>query len=131
MSLRAQNHSPRVPATLNPQSTCHGPRPGPRRASWCPGGLPICRGAESRRKDPRPKVKKMPKSQKNTFIHSNTRLPFREWDDPRGATQAGMLGGRHLRKTPEQEYQINKGKKREQWHEEKKSNEIATDERQG
>ena len=32
MALRARNASPRGRATLNPQSTCHGPRPGPNLA---------------------------------------------------------------------------------------------------
>ena len=38
MALRAGNHAPWGLATLNPQSTCHGPRPGPNLAPWCPGG---------------------------------------------------------------------------------------------
>ena len=46
-------------ATLNPQSTCHGPRPGPTLAPWSTGGLPACRGAESTRNDPRSGEKKM------------------------------------------------------------------------
>ena len=49
-----------VLATLNPQSTCHGPRPGPTLAPWCTGGLLACPGAENTRKDPRPDEKKMP-----------------------------------------------------------------------
>ena len=32
MALRARNASPRGRATLNTQSTCHGPRPGPKLA---------------------------------------------------------------------------------------------------
>ena len=32
MALRARNASPSGRATLNPQSTCHGPRPGPKLA---------------------------------------------------------------------------------------------------
>ena len=47
-------------ATLNPQSTCHGPRAGPTLSPWCLGGLPACPGAESTRKDPRTEEKKMP-----------------------------------------------------------------------
>ena len=57
-------------ATLNPQSTCHVPRPGPTLAPWCSGGLPACPGAESTRKDPRPQEKKMPMCKQNT-IDSN------------------------------------------------------------
>ena len=45
-------------ATVNPQSTCHGPRPGPTLAPSCTGGLPACPGAESTRKDPRRQEKK-------------------------------------------------------------------------
>ena len=45
-------------ATLNPQSTCHGPRPGLILAPWYTDGLPACPGAESARKDPRPEEKK-------------------------------------------------------------------------
>ena len=32
MTLRARNAYPRGRATLNPQSTCHGPRSGPKLA---------------------------------------------------------------------------------------------------
>ena len=32
MALRARNASPSGRATFNPQSTCHGPRPGPKLA---------------------------------------------------------------------------------------------------
>ena len=53
MALRARNASLWLLATLNPQSTCHGPLPGSTLASWCSGGLPACPGAESTRKDPR------------------------------------------------------------------------------
>ena len=34
-----------------------------------PGGLPVCHGVESTRKDPRPEEKKMRKREKNTFIY--------------------------------------------------------------
>ena len=33
------------------------------------GGLPVCHGTESTRKDPRPEEKEMPKGEKNTFIY--------------------------------------------------------------
>ena len=58
MALRARNPSPSGLATLNPQSTCHGPRPGLILAPWYTDGLPACPGAESARKDPRPEEKK-------------------------------------------------------------------------
>ena len=55
--------------TLNPHSTCHGPRLGPTLAPWCSGGLPACPSAESTRKDPRPGEKKMPMCKKHTHTH--------------------------------------------------------------
>ena len=64
MVLRARNASAWLLATLNAQSTCHGPRPGPTLAPWCSGGLPACPGAESTRKDPRPEEKKVPMGKK-------------------------------------------------------------------
>ena len=51
-----------VPRTSARAQTCVGPGVGP-------GGLPACHGAESTRKDPRPEERKMPKGQKNPFIH--------------------------------------------------------------
>ena len=62
-----------------PEGTCHfePPEHVPRTsvraklAPWCPGGLPACHRAESTRKDPRPEEPKMPKCQKNAFIHIN------------------------------------------------------------
>ena len=57
-------------ATLNLQSTCRGPRPGPTLAPWSSGGLPACPGAESTSKDPRPEEQKNTDVQKkHTFIH--------------------------------------------------------------
>ena len=46
MALRARNPSPRGRATLNPQSTCHRPRPGPKLACGVRAGS--LRAAESR-----------------------------------------------------------------------------------
>ena len=46
-------------ATVNHQSVCHGPRPGPIPAPWYSGGSPACPGANSTRKDPRPDEQKM------------------------------------------------------------------------
>ena len=70
MALRARKASPCLLSTLNPQSTCHGPRPGPTLAPHCSGGLPAFPGAESTRKDPRPEEKEMPMCKK-TYRHSN------------------------------------------------------------
>ena len=68
-------------ATLNPQSTCHGPGPGPTLAPWCSGGLPACPATESTRKDPRPEEKKSADEQKknNLHTHSNTTFPLGMW----------------------------------------------------
>ena len=60
IALRARNASPWILATSNPQSTCHGTRPGPKLEPWCLGGLFACRGAERRRKDTRPEEKIWP-----------------------------------------------------------------------
>ena len=61
-----------------PEWTCHlnPPEHVPRvsaRAQTCvlgPTGLPVWHGAESTKIDPRPEEKKMPKSEKNTFIYN-------------------------------------------------------------
>ena len=53
-------------ANLNPHSTYpSGPRPGPKLAPWCTGGLHACPGAENTRKDQRLEEKKMPMCKKN------------------------------------------------------------------
>ena len=57
-----------------PELTCHFRPPehvprvsaGPRT----PGGIPVCQGAESTRKDPRPREKKMTKGEKHTVQDS-------------------------------------------------------------
>ena len=67
MALRARNASPWLLANVRdfePQSTCHGPRPGPTLAPWCSGGLLVCPGAESTKNDPGPEEKKMPMCKK-------------------------------------------------------------------
>ena len=59
-----------------PERTCHFQPPVhvPRPAAGVQtyvlglGGLPVCHGAESTRKDPRPEEKKMPTCEKNTFV---------------------------------------------------------------
>ena len=70
MALRARNASPWLRVTLNPESTCHGPRPGPTLAPRCSGGLPECPGAESTRKDPRLEEKHSRCAKKDTFIRT-------------------------------------------------------------
>ena len=73
MALRARNASPSGRATLNPQSTCHGPRPGPKLPSLRIGSgrapcVPWSR--EHEEKDPRPEEKKMPKGEKKTHLYT-------------------------------------------------------------
>ena len=60
-----------------PEGTCHvePPEQVPRtsaRAQTCArglGGLPVCHGVESTRKDPRPEEKKMPRWAKKTHLY--------------------------------------------------------------
>ena len=60
-----------------PERTCHFEPPehvprtsaGAQTCVWGPGGLLACHGTESTRKDPRPEEKKMPKSEKNTYLY--------------------------------------------------------------
>ena len=70
LGMAPRAHLP-IFATLNPQSTCHGPRPGSTLAPSCPGGLPACPGAESTRKDPRRQDKKNADVKKSTSNHSH------------------------------------------------------------
>ena len=67
MALRARNASPRGRATLNPQNTCHGPRPGPKLAHWVRAGPRVPR---SREHEERPAAgrEKNAEGPKNTFI---------------------------------------------------------------
>ena len=71
MALRARNASPWLLATLNTQSTCHGPRPGPTLAPWCSGGLLRAPKPRAREKTRGRNRKKMPMCRKNAFTHSN------------------------------------------------------------
>ena len=58
-------------AKLKPQSTCHGPRPGPTLAPQCSRGPPACPATESTRKDPRAEEHKHADVQKVNFVHSH------------------------------------------------------------
>ena len=59
---------PVVTCDFEPQSTCHGPQPGPALAPWCSGGFPACPRAESKRKEgPRPEEKKMTMSKEHIY----------------------------------------------------------------
>ena len=75
MALRARNSSPKILATLNPQSTCHGPQPGPKHAQWCSGGFPACPGAESTRKDPAGRQKHVDAQKKHLCIRNVYLVP--------------------------------------------------------
>ena len=93
MALRARNASPWLVATLNPQSTCHGPRPGRTLAPWCSCGLPACPGAESTRKTRGRNKKKCLCAKKNTFIHKWYKVPLRGvWREITGVAQADEKG---------------------------------------
>ena len=74
-----------------PERTCHFQPPqhvprtsaGAQTCVWGLGGLPVCHGADSTRKDPRPEEKKMPKGEKThlsiymyeyiLFVHADER----------------------------------------------------------
>ena len=59
MSCEALDYLP-ARATLNAQSTSHGPRPGPALSPWCTSDPPSCPPAESARQDPRKAEKRSP-----------------------------------------------------------------------
>ena len=63
-------------------------------------GLPACPTTECKTKDPRAERQKCRCSQKVHIIHSNTRLPFGEWNVSRGVTQAGMRQGKVINRHP-------------------------------
>ena len=71
MALRARNHSPRGLATLDPQSTCHGPRPEPKLARGARAGSLRATEPRARETTCGRKSKKCRRAKKNTFIHSN------------------------------------------------------------
>ena len=58
-------------AALNPQNTCHGPRPGLTLAPQCSRGPPVCPATESTRKDPWAEEQKMPMCKKVHVVHRN------------------------------------------------------------
>ena len=96
MTLRARNASPWRLATLNPRSTCYGPRPGPTLAPRCSGGLPACPGAEGTRKDPRPGEKEILMC-KNKHIYTYLVVIYipRFRQQYRGDTYCGETGAKH------------------------------------
>ena len=66
-------------ATSNPQSTCHGPRPGPTLAPQCSRGLLRAPQPRAREQTRGRKSKKCRRAKKVNFVHGNTRLPFGTW----------------------------------------------------
>ena len=78
MALRARNASPSGRATYNPQSTCHGPRPGPKLAYGVRTGSLCANGAESTRIDPRPGEKKVPNGEKTHLYIYVYKVPLRD-----------------------------------------------------
>ena len=63
-------------ATLNPQITCHGARPGPTVAPWCSGGAPCVPRSQEHEKRPVARRGRNADVQKKTFIHDNIIRPF-------------------------------------------------------
>ena len=70
MALCAQNQSPWGLATLNPQSTCHGPRAGPNLRRGVRAGSLRATEPTAREKTRGRKRKKCRSDKKNTCIHS-------------------------------------------------------------
>ena len=73
-----------------PERTCHfeppehvpGTSAGAQIFVWGPGGLTLCHGAESTRKDPRPEEKKMSKVKKtHLYIYTSERQEMRANQD--------------------------------------------------
>ena len=60
----------------------HVPRTsaGAQTCVWRPGGLPVCHGAESTRKDPRPEKKKMPRGEKTHLYTPEYMYKVPLWD---------------------------------------------------
>ena len=92
-----------------PERTCHFQPPehvprtstGAQTCVWGPCGIPVCHGAESTTKDPRPEEKKMSNSEENNFLYGvYTRIPFWEWDASLGVKQAGMPQGKMINRHP-------------------------------
>ena len=72
MALRARNPSPRGLAILNPQSTCHGPRPGPKLARGVRAGSLRATEPRAREKTLGRKRKKC-RNPKKTYLFIHTR----------------------------------------------------------
>ena len=70
----------------------HGPRPGPRLALWCSGGLPACPGAESTSRDPRPEEKKG-RCAKETNCLKQYKVPLRDVYDVKSQGWRKLMKG--------------------------------------
>ena len=75
MALRARNASPGGRATLNPQSTCHGPRPGPKLAYWVRAGS-LCATEPRARGKTRGRKRKKCRRVKKTHLYVCLRFPL-------------------------------------------------------
>ena len=76
IALRARNPSPSGRATLKPQSTCHGPRPGTKLANGVRAGS-LCAATEPRaRGKTRGRKRKKCRRMKKTHLYICTRFPF-------------------------------------------------------
>ena len=80
-------------ATLTPQSTCHGPRPGPTLAPQCSRGPPACPATESTRKNTRAGEQKFPCAKPPHLLRRNIRTRYRYiWD-----TKMHVIDGLEIR----------------------------------
>ena len=89
MALRARNPSPSGLATLNPQSTCHGPRPGPKLACGV-------RAGSLRATEPRARGKTLGRKRKrcrrDIYIYVQRSSSVCVWRDIPGVTQVDEKG---------------------------------------
>ena len=86
MALRDRNASPRGSPTLNPQSTCHGPQPGPKRPHGVRAGSLFATEPRTREKT-RSRKRKNAERPNNTSIYMHTRHKVLLRDVPREVPQ--------------------------------------------
>ena len=87
MAVCAWSPSPRGLATLNPQSTCHGPRPGPKLARGVRSGSLRATDTRERETTGGRNIKKMPMCQK-THLHISNICADR-WNNGSSSTSMG------------------------------------------
>ena len=94
MALRPRNPSPSSLSTLNPQSTCHGPRPGPKLASGVRAGSLRATELRARGKTRGLKRNKCRRAKKtHTYIYSIRSTNFFFVAPPRSPTKETKAGG--------------------------------------